>query len=407
MREAEEYLRRKFEEYYRDNVGRIRPPPEMEKREFGFLLFEEGVMVRHKAFRTATDLQSFIKTTVPAHIYNSTAYYLEPDQEMDKKGWQSADLAFDVDADHIPTTCKNVHDRWTCKNCRAQGKGSAPEKCPKCQGERIEEDVWLCEICLERAREEVIKLLDFLTEDFGFSQEDMRVCFSGHRGYHVNLRAKEARTLGSDERKEIVDYIMGLGFDPSLHADLLDKRIGPGAHSIEERGWRGRVHRGIYEILTETSEDEMAQWGITRKIAKALVSRRDELASMWIGKQGKIPPDGVGPVTWRTIIQKAVERESARVDTVVTTDIHRLIRLPETLNAKTGFKAVEINSIDSFDPFRDAVVFEGEEEVYVRDAPQFRIVDQNLGPYEDEVVTVPSTAAVLLVAKGKALPRRD
>jgi DNA primase small subunit len=151
----------------------------------------------------------------------------------------------------------------------------------------------------------------------------------------------------------------------------------------------------------------MVQWGITRKIAKALVSRRDELASMWMGKQGKIPPDGVGPVTWRTIIQKAVERESARVDTVVTTDIHRLIRLPETLNAKTGFKAVEINSIDSFDPFRDAVVFEGEEEVYVRDAPQFRIVDQNLGPYEDEVVTVPSTAAVLLVAKGKALPRRD
>lgn len=119
------------------------------------------------------------------------------------------------------------------------------------------------------------------------------------------------------------------------------------------------------------------------------------------------PPDGVGPTTWKAIIQKAVEEGSAKIDTVVTTDVHRLIRVPETLNAKTGFKTVEINSIERFDPFRDAIVFEGEETVYVRDAPQFRIGDQSFGPYLDKTVTIPSAAAILLVAKGKALPRRD
>jgi DNA primase small subunit len=406
MREADEYIRGKFEEYYRHNFGRVRPPPEMEKREFGFLLFEEGIMIRHKAFKKATDLQSFIRTKVPAHVYNSTAYYLEPDQEMDKKNWQGADLTFDVDADHIETTCKDAHDRWTCKNCKTQGKGSAPEKCPKCQGERMDEEVWLCEICLERAKEEVIKLLDFLMNDFGFSRKNMIICFSGHRGYHVHLRADEVRSLDSDMRKEIVDYVLGLGFDSDLHPDLLRGNLYPADQNIKDRGWRGRIYRGTYEILTENSEDELVNMGLDRRMARSIVRRRDEFASTWIGEQ-KVPPSGISPTKWKTVIQKAVELGGGKVDTVVTTDVHRLIRLPETLNAKTGFKAMEVNSIESFDPFGDAIAFEGEETVYVRDAPQFRVGDQSFGPYLDKTVTIPSAAAILLVAKGKALPRRD
>ena len=407
MQEAEAYVREKFAEYYRDNVGGLKPPPEMEKREFGFLSFEQGIMIRHRAFKTPTDLQAFIKTTVPAHVYNSTAYYVEPEKEMDRKGWLGADLTFDVDADHIATPCKNLHDRWTCKNCGAKGRGSAPMKCPKCRGERIEEEVWLCEICLERAKEEVVKLLDFLSEDFGFSGRDITVCFSGHRGYHAHLRADEARGLNSDERKEIVDYVLGLGFDPNLHMDTREGRADLMEPRKENLGWRDRIHRGMYEVLTQTSEDELVNWGINRRIAKTLFQRRNELASTWIGEQAGPFSSGIGPRTWETITQKAVEKESAKVDTVVTTDIHRLIRVPETLNAKTGLRAAEIDNIESFDPFNDAVVFKGEETVHVREAPQFRVGNQTFGPYVDRVVTLPASAAVFLVAKGKAMPRRS
>ncbi len=406
MQEAEEYVERKFKQYYEKNAQRIRPPPKIENREFGFLLFREGVMIRHKAFKTIADLHSFVRTTTPAHVYNSTAYYVDPDKEMDKKGWQGADLAFDVDADHIATACKYIHDKWTCKSCGTQGKGPCPDTCPKCRGERMDEEVWLCEICLERAREEVIKLMDFLTEDFGFSRREMTVCFSGHRGYHVHLRNDEAKDLGSDERKEIVDYIMGLGFDSNSYSGLLDERLTLGEYSQEHRGWLGRIRRGAYEILTETSENELVNWGINRRIAKAIASRRDELASAWIGEAKSRRLEGVGPTTWKTIAQKAMERESAKVDTVVTTDIHRLIRLPETLNAKTGLKAVEVN-IESFDPFKDAIAFEGEETVYATDAPQFRIGNQTFGPYTNQTVTVPTAAATLLIAKGKAVSKRE
>lgn len=407
MQRNEAYVKKKFGEYYRENAERVKPPPEMEKREYGFLLFEAGVMVRHKSFKAPTDLYAFIRTTVPAHVYNSTAYYLKPEEEMDQKEWQGADLTFDVDADHIATPCKYTHDTWTCKNCHAQGKGPVPDRCPKCQGERLDEEVWLCEICLERAKDEVVKLLDFLTGDFGFPMEDVTVCFSGHRGYHVHLREGEAKTLSSDERKEIVDYVLGLGFEPDLHVNVLDRRPAPAELQIEETGWRGKVARGLYEILTETSEDELATWGIHRKVARTITRKRKEFASVWVGEKRVDLPDGVGPSTWSIIIKKAVERESAKVDTVVTTDIHRLIRIPETLNGKTGFRAAEINNIEGFDPFSDAIAFKGEETVYVKEAPQFRIGDQTLGPYMDKVVTIPSAAAVLLLSKGKALLRGD
>jgi len=397
----DEYVKRKFEEYYRDNAEKIKPPPEMEKREYGFLLFEGGVMVRHRAFKNATDLRAFISTTVPAHAYSSTAYYLEPEEEMDQKKWQGADLTFDVDADHISTPCKYVHDLWMCRNCNTQGKGPVPERCPKCQGERIDEEAWLCEACLERAKEEVIKLLDFLMEDFGFPRHDMTVCFSGHRGYHVHVRTGEARNLDSDERKEIVDYVLGLGFNPDIHQDFLDRRGAPEVQ-IGATGWPERVAKGLYEILTETSEDELAGWNINRRVARTIARSGQEFASMWIGEKVRKLPEGIGPATWRILIQKAVERESARVDTVVTTDIHRLIRIPETLNGKTGFKAAEISSIESFDPFNDAIAFKGEETVHIREAPQFRVGNQSFGPYANQVVTLPSAAALLLVAKGKA-----
>jgi DNA primase small subunit len=93
------------------------------------------------------------------------------------------------------------------------------------------------------------------------------------------------------------------------------------------------------------------------------------------------------------------------VDTVVTTDIHRLIRLPGTLHGKTGFKKVEfpIQSLEEFDPFKSAIAFkEGAVSVLVSDAPEFRVGNQEFGPFRDENVELPIAAALLLVCKKRA-----
>ena len=96
----------------------------------------------------------------------------------------------------------------------------------------------------------------------------------------------------------------------------------------------------------------------------------------------------------------------AKIDTVVTTDVHRLIRMPGTLNGKTGLKAtiVTLDHLEEFDPFVEPVVFEGKQKVEITEAPTLRIGDQTFGPYVDQKVELPMAAAVLLVAKGVAFP---
>ena len=78
--------------------------------------------------------------------------------------------------------------------------------------------------------------------------------------------------------------------------------------------------------------------------------------------------------------------ESANIDTVVTTDIHRLIRMNGTLHGKTGLKKSGVSSgkpVD-FDPFTEAVAFKkGTAKVLVSDAPEFRLGGETLGPYKN------------------------
>jgi len=376
----------------------------MEKREFGFILFKERMMVRHKSFRTSQELARFLENTVPSDAYHSTAYYSRPEEAMENKGWLGADLCFDIDADHIPTPCKRVHDRWICKDCGATDVGSPPDMCPKCGKERIDEETWLCEECLGEARTEAIKLVDMLDRDFGLSKSDMTAFFSGHRGYHVHVRADEVKQLNDTERKEIVDYVLGLGLDPNLNRlrqgppESMRFKVG----DIPDLGWRSRLERGLLEIISNSNERELADLGLKKRAIKDIVETRGEVSNDRFATTLWKIFYTIGPKTWK----KIAERSSAKIDTVVTTDIHRLIRLAGTLNGKTGLKVVSapILDLERFDPFKEAVAFTGEDTIYIKEAPQFRLREEVFGPYQKEKRTLPRAAAVLLVCKGKAVP---
>src|SRR5690606_1530098 len=127
-------------------------------------------MVRHKHFVTPTHLSSFIKERIPSDVYYSCAYYETPDAEMETKGWSGADLVFDIDADHIPTSCNKIHDEFVCSNstCGFTGRGITPSSCPICGGVKFEVKTWACDECIDTTRNETRKLLDMLTKDFGF-----------------------------------------------------------------------------------------------------------------------------------------------------------------------------------------------------------------------------------------------
>jgi hypothetical protein len=60
--------------------------------------------------------------------------------------------------------------------------------------------------------------------------------------------------------------------------------------------------------------------------------------------------------------------------------------------------------LDEFDPFTEPLAFQGEMKVKVRESPGFRLGEERFGPYHDETVILPSTAAMLLLCKHRAEP---
>jgi len=395
----------KFAEYYKQQSSIICPPTSIERREFGFLLFKDRIMLRHKGFRGVDALRSFLKTIVPSDVYYSSAYYEMPEEEMKGKGWLEADLIFDIDADHIPTPCAKIHDTWVCSNCGAVGRGASPKKCPTCGEQKFNEKTWPCEVCLESAKVETIKLIDILTKDFGFSSEELKVGFSGHRGYHVHVESEEVRVLDSMARKEIVDYVLGIGLEPEFHGlGGIGSQVlaGPNLYDL---GWGGRIARGTYDFLLTATPEELEKIGLKKKVVDALIQNKEALLESWKEKGPWGIIKGIGTESWRKIAQYGVEKQSVKIDTVVTTDIHRLIRLSNTLHGKTGLKKIEvpITGIEHFDPLKSAVAFkEGTATILVSDAPQFRLGGETYGPYNEQKIELPMAAALMLLCKGTA-----
>ncbi|MDI9645041.1 MAG: DNA primase small subunit PriS, partial [Candidatus Verstraetearchaeota archaeon] len=382
---ALEIVKREFKRYYSGlNVEDLRTT-EMPRREFAFLHFGGEVMVRHQSFPDPSDLRAHIVENVPAHIYHSSAYYESPDsQEMSEKGWQGADLIFDIDSDHIKTPCKEKHDRWTCLECGQEGTGFPPEDCPKCGMKRIETKTWICEECLETAKKEVIKIVDeYLMPDFGISKEEFEVFFSGHRGYHIHVRSEVVRQLSSDGRREIADYIRGIGLDIRSHGF---REIGSGmliGPDMSEGGWRGRLAKAVYAFVNKSSYEELKRV-VSPVVAKTLYENRDK----FLKNISSSPPywGGMKGYTLESVERiavAAIKDITCNIDERVTIDTKRLIRCPNSLHGKSALRTMKVSysSIDRFDPLSEAIPFRhGSIKISVRTAPRIRIGDFEIGP---------------------------
>ena len=395
-------IREKFSEFYAEKDLAACLPPELKSREFGFLLFRERTMLRHRKFEDLKALREFISTIVPSDVYYSSAYFEDPEQEMEEKGWLGADLVFDIDSDHIPTACRKIHDRWLCRNCSLLGRGPSPERCPKCGEARFDSKTWACEVCIESVKSETIKLVSMLLEDFGFSRNSVKVYFSGHRGYHVHVDDESVHKLDSMARKEIVDYVIGLGLKAKLHRVVDNRRI-PLASDLEEGGWKKRIGFGIYKLITESTSSEMDRLSLSKSVLKNLRESKEAMQTLGETKWINVKERGK---SWEKIIDFVVSQQSSRIDTVVTTDIHRLIRLSGSLHGKTALMKVEapLIGLSEFDPLKEAVAFKkGAIVVDIVEAPRFRIGDTFYGPYKNSLhVELPSAAALFLLCKNAA-----
>jgi DNA primase small subunit len=402
------FLERQFRRYYTENASKIKPPRALPQREFGFTIPDKTGMIRHLGFKTPDELHEFLWNNAPMNSYYSSALYREPEApDMPLKGWIGADLAFDIDADHIDTPCKAKHDSWLCTDCREKGTGIKPDRCPKCNSHKLEEQTWLCEECLGKAKSEAMRLIhEFLRDELGFTIEEMEIRFSGHRGYHVLIGNERAIRLEQGARREITDYMRGVGAVPE-GASFRRPKVSWEGPELNEHGWQGRIARGIVELLKEHETDLGSVISLGKPDLKFLTSKRKEILS----DLEKSPPiwDWLSELTKNGrsfLVEAAADREASEIDPLVTQDVHRLMRLPGSLHAKTGFivKPLSVGELEKFDPWRDAVAFKaGDLSVHVRDLPATKIGDEQIGPLHEENLTVPFAVGVYLIAKKRAV----
>lgn len=367
-----EFLRQRFSDYYEKTV--IVSPASLAQREWGFVLFSPGTddvrMRRHIGFGSRDELTNYIRNLVPRHAYYSTAFYEKPDAgTMAEKGWCGAELIFDLDADHI---VRGAYDRM-----------------------------------LARVKEETEKLLAILTGEFGMDPKQIELVFSGGRGYHVHVLDIAFRNWGSAERRELIDYVCGIGIDPSI---MLSGKLPA------TPGWPARYREALTEYIewigTLPPADAMAHLtameGIGKESASAFLKNRAAiLDTIRNNPTGKILNDRVlSAVTGQQEgeFRDRLLSRAALADEPVTTDTKRLIRMPTSLHGGSGMRvqSLELRELHDFDPLVDAVVFGTRD---VRIDLRFALTMPMLGStYELKkgISTVPEAVAVFLCARGAA-----
>jgi DNA primase small subunit len=375
----------------------------MTHREFAFITFYGRGMYRHIQFRTPDDLFRYLRKNAPAHSYHSSSYYDFPNANMSQKGWQGADLVFDIDADHFNLPCKKIHDRWKCRNCSKEGTGHTPEICT-CGKANFQTESWICSECLQAAKYETQKLIDILIQDMGFTRYDLTTNFSGNRGYHVHVNNSKIKKLDQQARREIVDYILAIGLD--LNYQGFNNGYKSTRSIIAETGWRGRIGRALFDYITDCDLQEIKFLKIGRKATKNIIDKKEEILEILLHQHPSNLLSLIDSKNLKILIDEAIKLQASKIDTVVTTDIHRLIRLPNTLHGKTGWRVQTIpyGTLADFDPLVSAISIKGSPvKLRFKLAPKIKINNEEYGPYEEEEAILPLEAAIFFLCRKGAM----
>ncbi len=390
-----ELLRDAIKKYYTST--RISAPPEIEKREFGYSKeVGQKIRTRHVSFQSEEELNKFLRAESPFYISYSVGYFKYPSATpMENKVMLGADMVFEFDADEVGVFTEK--DVWICDNCNLKGFGYR-ETCPKC-GKPVRMELFPSEEREKKLKEMVHSLInDVLIGELGFSEREVEVNFSGNRGYHIHLRSDVVRELDKDARIELAEYITGQSIDPRY---LFSEPIRCGKEFCirgpkpTDKGWPGRIARAVYEIIKEGREELLKEVGVNPSEIRNY--------HLYI-ERGEWPAPQRYPLrVWIELARRMAPLRGYTIDTSTTVDIHRLIRLPDSIHGSTGLSAKRVSSLSTFDPYRDAVVLPSVEvTVKVDISPSFRMKRREFGPFKNEVVELPLYVAYYLIGRGVA-----
>ncbi len=367
-------LEKLYLEYYAKTEIHV---PEIQRRELAFIYWGDkaGPRDRPRYFATNEELNKFLRTIPRASAYHSTAYYLDPNESaMAKKGWQKCDLIFDIDGD-----------------------------CP--EGEYMD-------MLLELGIHTKTLIDEFLVEDFGIPLDEIRIEFSGKKGFHVTVLSDEWKHLSKEARRQLVDYVEGSKVDKAI---LFPEKKGYVMCNPNAMGWRKYSRRTVETLLkitdgrsAEDIEPLLLTWGFPKVRAKKISDLLTQPKIRQAVLEGRLSPlTSKGERTLTDLMRVVVKQHNLGlggcIDRKVTFDTNRIIRVPGTLHCKSGFPCITISYSDLtnpgsiFDKIREAV---GTDEITIK-LPHAVSVETDTGVIELEggIHTIPRWIGIALLSK--------
>ena len=364
-----------FREFYFNHGNMIEIPSKIQSREFGLMGFD-GVMKRHLKFSSLGGLVASLISETPADVFVSNAQYDFPLLPINEKGWRGADLIFDIDLKDLDLKCRKTHSYTTCISCRSSYVSSSEQICPKCGSKTFSESVLPCDKCINGLKNEVLKLHQFLTSDIGISPEMITTYFSGNNGFHVHVLDGSFNELDSQARADLAAYLMGTGILAEVIGIIVDGRSN---FRIKfpigglDYGWRKRISErlGIYITSQKKLTNMIREAGGLEQFRRRLADITNEIG--------------------------------VQIDAQVTTDIHRVFRLPGTLNAKSGLTKIRCDDIKSFDPLDVSCQLSNREVTVKITLPELKLrLKGKKFDLNQEFVRVPLFLGIYLISKGLA-----
>ena len=204
---------------------------------------------------------------------------------------------------------------------------------------------------------------------FAISENNIEVYFSGNEGFHIYVYNSQFQTIGSRERSDLAEYILLKGASPETFGMKKFKPNRSHFPDFHEKGWRGRFSKYMYGSKSKRS-----------KIITELI--------------------GSGYSSFQKTLDDVSCNIGVKIDPNVTMDIHRIFRLPGSINSKSGLSKILCDALAKFDPYVEASLLSDDTvEIYANCPIEFRLRQKKFGPYNKEKVTVPTYAAVYMICK--------
>ncbi len=399
------------------------------RREFAFMTWDDR-MIRHQAHNDVDSILELALKRAPKAIYASLSHYLDPSYRSPKGSDRKS-----IDCQECSHTYTSDKQSAPCPVCGTQNeKANVNPKDRRAMdlafdidyGDIPGADLRDPKENLGAAARSTLNLANLLVSDLGFDYSDLDITFSGKKGFHIRVKL-EGHPLFSDSaqqdesvRRALISYVSGNDFSPMDF--ILVRAHAQGANSWHlkgfESGWGKRFNESVEYLLKAATSGHFEKileiyspWYTDKKrygTKKSLPSTKviegfraecyEHGQSIMTGGDIRQMRDADAKRLLSFALARTILRHGAFVDTKVTADKARVLRIPGSLHGGSGLVCCKVPSLEHLKDMSWVLDLQkerlGDEEV---DVSISRVANTYYGVYEPGEHKVPKYIAYALL----------